>query len=59
VATWRAWACQRTLPRCVKGRLRPGLDGALLAPTARPAKQAARGPRLRAVGTGIRPTQRW
>jgi hypothetical protein len=29
----------------VKGRLHPGLDGALSAPTAQPVKRAAQGPR--------------
>jgi hypothetical protein len=44
VATQRARDCQRTLPRHTKGRLGPGLDSALSAPAARPAKRAARGP---------------
>jgi hypothetical protein len=44
--------------RRVKGRLRPSLDGALSAPAARPVKWAARGPRRRAVGTGILSAQR-
>jgi hypothetical protein len=44
-ATWRTQACQRTLPRRAKGRLCPGLDGALSALAARPMKRATRGPR--------------
>jgi hypothetical protein len=49
---------QRKLPRNAKGRLRPGLDGVLSAPVARPTKRAARGPCRRAVGTDIWAAQR-
>jgi hypothetical protein len=35
--------CQRTLPRSAKGRLRPGLDGALSTPVAGSAKQPTQG----------------
>jgi hypothetical protein len=47
--------------RCLGARREgqcPGLDGALSAPTTRSAKQPARGPRHRAVGTSIRAAQR-
>jgi hypothetical protein len=57
-ATRRTRACQRTLPRHVKGRLRPGLDGALSAQAAWSVKQSARGPYHQAVGTSIRAAQR-
>jgi hypothetical protein len=57
-ATRCTWVCQRTLPRRTKGRLRLGLDGALSAPAAWPAKRPALGPRRRAVETGIRTAQR-
>jgi hypothetical protein len=58
VATWGTRVCQHMLPRHAKGRLHPSLDDALSASAARPVKRAARGPRLQAVGTGIRPVQR-
>jgi hypothetical protein len=42
----------------VKGRLRPGLDDVLSAPTAWPAKRPAQGPHHQAVGTDIHAAQR-
>jgi hypothetical protein len=51
-------ATHRTLPRRVRRRLCPGLEGELSVPAAGSAKQPARGPHRRAVGTSLRAAQR-